>query len=112
MGSGFSGSGHLTAFNATCRLKDTNEVFAVLPVPNIAFGNGATLGIDQDLDLSCVDCLSQLASAAASNKSSSILVEGSPNLKFGALPTAHLDIHKTMSVASERISSLPIHGTR
>lgn len=91
----------MTAFNATCRLKDTDEVLTVFPVPNIAFGNRATLEIDQDLDLSCVDCLSQLASAAASNKSSSILVEGSPDLKFGALPTAHLNIHKTMNVASE-----------
>jgi hypothetical protein len=101
MGGGFRGSGHMTAFNATCRLKDTDEVLTVFPVPNIAFDNGATLEIDQDLDLSCVDCLSQLASAAASNKSSSIMVEGSPDLKFGALPTAHLNIHKTMNVASE-----------
>ncbi|KAJ5237219.1 hypothetical protein N7489_007310 [Penicillium chrysogenum] len=100
MGGGFSGSGHMTAFNATCRLKDTDEVLTVFPVPNIAFGNGATLEIDQDLDLSCVDCLSQLASAAASNKSSSILVEGSPDLKFGALPTARLNIHKIMNVAN------------
>ncbi|OQE29181.1 hypothetical protein PENFLA_c004G09270 [Penicillium flavigenum] len=104
MGGGFSGSGHMTAFNATCRLKDTDEVLTVFPVPNIAFDNGATLEIDQDLDLSCVDCLSQLASAAASNKSSSILVEGSPDLKFGALPTAHLDIHKTMNVASYNVT--------
>jgi hypothetical protein len=101
MGGGFSGSGHMTAFNATCRLKDTDEVLTVFPVPNIAFGNGATLEIDQDLDLSCVDCLSKLASAAASNKSSSILVEGSLDLKFGALPTAHSNILKTMNVASE-----------
>ncbi|KAJ6188270.1 hypothetical protein N7519_003178 [Penicillium mononematosum] len=83
---------------------DTDEVLTVFPVPNIAFGNGATLEIDQDLDLSCVDCLSQLASAAASNKSSSILVEGSPDLKLGALPTAHLDIHKTMNVASYNVT--------
>lgn len=97
----FSGSGHITPFNATCRLKDTNEAFAVLPVPRIAFGNGAVLEIDQDLDLSCVDCLSQLASAVASNKSSSFLIEGSPDLKYGALPTAHLNIHKTIKVDSE-----------
>jgi hypothetical protein len=31
----------MTAFNATCRLKDTDEVLTVFPVPNIAFGNGA-----------------------------------------------------------------------
>jgi hypothetical protein len=36
-------SGHMTAFNATCRLKDTDEVLTVFPVPNIAFDNGATL---------------------------------------------------------------------
>ena len=111
MGGGFRGSGHMTAFNATCRLKDTDEVLTVFPVPNIAFDNGATLEIDQDLDLSCVDCLSQLASAAASNKSSSIMVEGSPDLKFGALPTAHLNIHKTMNVASEWVPLIPIYET-
>jgi hypothetical protein len=33
-----------------CRLKDTDEVLTVFPVPNIAFDNGATLEIDQDLD--------------------------------------------------------------
>ncbi|KAJ5513597.1 hypothetical protein N7463_003149 [Penicillium fimorum] len=104
MGGGFSGSGHMNAFNATCRLKDTNELFAVFPVPNIAFGNGATLEIDQDLDLSCVDCLSRLASAAGSNKSSSILVEGSPDLKLGALPTAHLNIHKIMNVGGYNVT--------
>jgi hypothetical protein len=98
---GFTGSGHMNAFNATCRLEDTDEVFTVFQVPNIAFGNGATLEIDQDLDLSCVDCLSRLASAAGSNKSSSILIEGSPDLEFGALPTAHLTIHKIMDVGGE-----------
>lgn len=104
MGGGFSGSGHLQAFDATCRLKDTDEAFAVFPVPRIAFGNSATLAIDQDLELSCVDCLSRLATAVASNKSSSILVEGSTDLKFGGLPTAHLNIHKTMDVGSEYIA--------
>lgn len=101
MGGGLSGSGHMNAFNATCRVEDTDEVFTVFPVPNIAFGNGATLEIDQDLDLSCVDCLSRLASAAGSNKNSSILIEGSPDLKFGALPTAHLNIHKIMNVGGK-----------
>ncbi|KAJ5835519.1 hypothetical protein N7447_001545 [Penicillium robsamsonii] len=104
MGGGFSGSGHMNAFNATCRLKDTHELFAVFPVPSIAFGNGATLEIDQDLDLSCVDCLSRLASAAGSNKSSSILIEGSPDLSFGALPTAHLNIHKIMNVGGYNVT--------
>ncbi|OQE47054.1 hypothetical protein PENCOP_c001G01929 [Penicillium coprophilum] len=97
-GGGFSGSGHMNAFNATCRLKDTNEIFTTFPVPDIAFGKDATLEIDQDMHLSCVDCMSRLATAAGSNKSSSLLIEGSSDLKIGALPTAHLNIHKTMNV--------------
>lgn len=91
----------MDAFNATCRLKDTDEIITVFPVPEIAFGNGATLEIDEDLNLSCVDCMSQLTTAAASNKSSSVLIEGSPDLKYGALPTAHLNIHKIMHVGSK-----------
>ncbi|KAJ5550491.1 hypothetical protein N7535_001567 [Penicillium sp. DV-2018c] len=104
MGGGFSGSGHLEAFDAKCRLKDTGEIFAVFPVPEIAFGGGASLEIDQDMEISCVDCLSRLASAAASNKSSSILVDGTPDLKLGALPTAHLNIHKTMDVGGYNVT--------
>ncbi|KAJ5129771.1 Protein of unknown function DUF3712 [Penicillium bovifimosum] len=104
IGGGFSGSGHLDAFDAECRLKDTGELFAVFPVPKIAFGNGASLEINQDMDISCVDCLSRLATAAASNKSSSILVKGSPDLKFGGLPTAHLNIHKTMNVGGYNVT--------
>ncbi|KAJ5776606.1 uncharacterized protein N7511_001617 [Penicillium nucicola] len=98
-GGGFSGSGHLTAFNATIRTKDPNEVFAVFPVPEIQFSNGASLDIDQDLHLSCVECLSSLATSAASSKNSSLLITGTPDLKFGGLPTAHLNIDKTMNVA-------------
>ncbi|KAJ6073170.1 hypothetical protein N7467_011255 [Penicillium canescens] len=98
MGGGFSGSGHLTAFNATIRVKDTDEIFAVFPVPEIQFSNGASFDIDHDLDLSCVECLSSLATSAASSKNSSLLVEGTPDLKFGGLPTAHLNIHKIMNV--------------
>ncbi|KAJ5614856.1 hypothetical protein N7528_008510 [Penicillium herquei] len=97
MGGGFSGSGHLSAFNASIRTSDDQE-FAIFPVPEIKFVDGAYLDIDQDLDLSCVDCLSQLAVSAATNKSFSVLVEGKPNLKVGALPTAHLNIHKTMKM--------------
>ncbi|KAJ6031633.1 hypothetical protein N7540_002365 [Penicillium herquei] len=97
MGGGFSGSGHLSAFNASIRTSDDQE-FAIFPVPEIKFGDGAYLNIDQDLDLSCVDCLSQLAVSAATNKSFSVLVEGKPNLKVGGLPTAHLNIHKTMKM--------------
>ncbi|KAJ5164098.1 Protein of unknown function DUF3712 [Penicillium coprophilum] len=97
-GGGFSGSGHMNAFNATCRVKDTDKIFTTFPVPDIAFGKHATLEIDQDMHLSCVDCMSRLATAAGSNRSSSILIEGSSDLKIGALPTAHLNIHKTMNV--------------
>ncbi|KUM63940.1 hypothetical protein ACN42_g3155 [Penicillium freii] len=103
-GGGFSGSGNMNVFNATCRLKDTNEIFTVFPVPEIAFGNGSTLEIDEDLNLSCVNCLSRLTSAAASNKSSSVLIEGSPDLKYGALPTAHLSIRKIMHVGSYNVT--------
>ncbi|KAJ5161833.1 hypothetical protein N7492_007225 [Penicillium capsulatum] len=95
MGGGFSGSGYLTAFDAAIRTKG-GETFAVFPVPQIEFNNGATLDIDQDLDISCVDCLSRLAIAAATDQKFSVLVTGKPDLKFGALPTAHLDIHKAM----------------
>ncbi|KAJ5692873.1 hypothetical protein N7462_002296 [Penicillium macrosclerotiorum] len=98
MGGGFSGSGHLSAFNATIRVPGTNEEIAVFPVPEIKFDNGADLNIDQDFDMSCVDCLSKVAVAAASNESFAILVTGKPDLTYGGLPTAHLNIHKTMNM--------------
>ncbi|KAJ5226886.1 uncharacterized protein N7469_006892 [Penicillium citrinum] len=98
MGGGFSGSGHLSAFDASIRTTDTDEEFAIFPVPQIDFSGGATFDIDQDLNLSCVDCLSRIAVKAATDKSFSILATGHPDLKFGALPTAHLDIHKTMKM--------------
>lgn len=98
MGGGFSGSGKLTAFNASCKIPSTNEVFAVFPVPTIDFSNGANLDIDQDLELSCVDCLAQLAVEAATNQSFGVLVTGTPDLKYGDLPTAHLNIHKMMNM--------------
>jgi hypothetical protein len=101
MGGGFSGKGRLDPFNATCRVKETNKVFGAFSVPEIAFGNGASLDIDQDLELSCVDCMSQIATNAASNISSSLLMEGASNLHLGGLPTAHLNIRKTMHVGSE-----------
>lgn len=100
-GGSFSGSGHLSPFNASIRIPSSNKEFAVFPVPEIQFSGGAQLNIDQDLDLSCVDCLSQLAIAAATNKSFSVLVKGNPNLKFGALPTAHLNIDKTIDMNGE-----------
>ncbi|KAJ5088881.1 hypothetical protein N7456_012497 [Penicillium angulare] len=97
MGGGFSGSGHLSAFDASIRTSDNRE-FAIFPVPEIKFGGGADLDIDQDLDLSCIDCLSDLAVSAATDKSFSVLVKGKPNLKLGGLPTAHLNIDKTLSM--------------
>lgn len=98
MGGGFTGSGHLTAFNASIRVPATNEEFAVLPLPQIDFDNGVNLNIDQDLVLSCVDCLSKVAVAAVTNESFGVLVTGNPDLKLGALPTAHLNIHKTLNM--------------
>lgn len=97
MGGGFSGSGHLSSFNATISTSNGTE-FAVFPVPEIEFSGGAHLSIDQDLDISCVDCLSDIAISAATNKSYSVVVTGHPDLKFGALPTAHLNIDKTMKM--------------
>ena len=96
MGGGFSGSGHLSAFDATIKMTDTDETMAVFPVPRIKFSKGATFEIDQDLDLSCVDCLSRLAVKAATDKSFSLMVTGKPDLKVGGLPTAHLNIKKPM----------------
>ncbi|KAL4888776.1 xylose isomerase-like protein [Aspergillus ambiguus] len=98
MGGGFSGSGHLSAFNATIKDADSNAEFAVFSVPRIEFNNGAEFNIDQDLEISCVSCLSDVAVQAASNQQISVLVTGDPYLKYGALPTAHLDIHKMMNM--------------
>lgn len=69
-------------------------------MPQIAFGNGAYLDIDQDVELSCVDCMSEIATNAASNKSSSLLMEGASNLHLERIPTAHVNIRKTMHVGS------------
>ena len=104
MGGGFSGSGKLTAFNASCKIPSTNEEFAVFPLPTIDFGNGASLDIDQDLELSCVDCLAQLAVEAATNQSFGVLVTGTPYLKYEALPTAHLNIHMMMNMNGYNIT--------
>lgn len=107
MGGGLSGSGHLTAFDANIQT-DSGETFAVFPVPQIEFSSGTTLEIDQDIDISCVDCLSRIAVAAAADKSFSVLITGKPDLKLGALPTAHLDIHKNMHMDGR--SSLGVRG--
>ena len=70
----------------------------MFPVPEIKFGGGADFTIEQDLNISCVECLSRLAKSAAEDKDFSVLVTGDPDLKYGALPTAHLDIHKNLSM--------------
>ncbi|KAJ5259600.1 hypothetical protein N7478_012581 [Penicillium angulare] len=103
MGGGFSGSGHLSAFNASIRTSDNRE-FAIFSVPEIKFDNGADLDIDQDLDLSCVDCLSDLAVSAATDKDFSVVAKGKPNLKFGGLPTAHLNMDKTLSMKGYNVT--------
>ncbi|KAJ5197982.1 uncharacterized protein N7498_007099 [Penicillium cinerascens] len=96
IGGGFSGSGTLTPFNASCKVQSSDEEFAVFTMPTIDFGKGANLDIDQDLELSCVDCMSQLAVEAVTNHSFGVLITGTPYLKYEALPTAHLNIHMLM----------------
>ena len=98
VGGAFSGSGHLSAFDATIKAPGDDTPLAVFPVPEIKFGGGADFTIEQDLNISCVECLSRLAKSAAEDTDFSVLVTGDPNLKYGALPTAHLDIHKTLSM--------------
>ncbi|KAJ5741688.1 hypothetical protein N7533_011097 [Penicillium manginii] len=98
MGGGFSGSGYLTAFNASIRTSDTDEEFAIFPVPQIDFSDGATVEFDTDLDLTCIDCLSKIAVRAATDENFDIVATAHPDLKLSGLPTAHLDIHKTMSM--------------
>lgn len=78
----------------------------MFPLPQIDFDNGVNLNIDQDLVLSCVDCFSKVAVAAATSESFGVLVTGNPDLKFGALPTAHLNIHKTMNMNGKTRVSL------
>ena len=92
------GSGHLSDFDASMYYSGSDTSFAVLPFPRIDFGNDAYLEIDQDLDLSCVSCFSKLAEDAVRNEEISVLITGKPTLKVQALPTAHLDIHKTVTL--------------
>lgn len=106
MGGGFSGSGHLSAFKASIRSSDTNEEFAVFPVPQINFNGGATIEFDQDLNISCVECLSKIAVSAATDKSFSVLATGHPDMKLGGLPTAHLDFHKTMTMEGYNVTGV------
>jgi hypothetical protein len=85
MGGGFSGSGYLTAFNAS---------------------NGATVEFDTDLDLTCIDCLSKIAVRAATDENFDIVATAHPDLKLSGLPTAHLDIHKTMSMDGYNVTGM------
>ncbi|KAJ6111257.1 hypothetical protein N7486_003492 [Penicillium sp. IBT 16267x] len=105
IGGGLSGSGHLSAFNATISTPG-GQAFAVFALPEIRFSNGADLNIDQDLELTCVDCLSEMAAAVATNNSISMVVKGHPNLNIGALPTAHLTIDKTINMNGYNITEL------
>lgn len=70
----------------------------------IKFSDGVDLKIDQDLELTCVDCLSEMAAALATNHSISMVVKGHPDLKIGVLPTAHLNIDKTMQMNGKFLS--------
>lgn len=106
MGGGFSGSGYLTAFNASIRTTNTNEEFAIFPVPQIDFSDGATVEFDTDLDLTCVECLSKIAVQAATDKNFAILATAHPDLKLSGLPTAHLDIHKTMDMEGYNVTGM------
>lgn len=102
-GGRLSGSGHLSAFNATISTTDGQE-FAVFPLPEIKFSDGAALDIDEDIELTCVDCFSEMVTALATNDSISMVVKGHPDLKIGALPTAHLNIDKTMQMNGKCLS--------
>lgn len=101
-----SASGHLSAFNAAVySLLDSNadsgannDLLSNFPIPDIAFGGGKGFTIDQDLNISCVDCLSRVAAAAASDQEIKMLIKGDSNLKVGALPNAHLNIHKILTM--------------
>lgn len=106
MGGGFSGSGYLSAFNASIRTSDTDEEFAIFPVPQIDFSDGATVEFDTDLDLTCVDCLSKIAISAATDESFAILAKANADLHLGGLPTAHLDIHKTMDMDGYNVTGM------
>lgn len=105
LGSGFSGSGYLTAFDAICQDAHTKDEFAVFPVPRIEFGHGQAFSIDQDLNITCVECLSKLAIETARTRSLAVLVTGTPDLEVRGLPTAHLNIHKTVNMNGYNITS-------
>lgn len=106
MGGGFSGSGYLTAFNASIRTSDTDEEFAVFPVPQIDFSGGASVEFDTDLDLTCIDCLSKIAILAATDEDFKIQAKGDPTLKIGALPAYHLDIDKTLKMDGYNVTGM------
>ncbi|KAJ5492922.1 hypothetical protein N7539_001668 [Penicillium diatomitis] len=111
LGGGLTSSGHLTAFNASLRVPATEKEFAVFPFPRIEFGYESTLNIDHDVDISCVECFSDLAVAAVTNENFGLLVTGHPGLKLGAFPTAHLDIHKLIQMKGTEPPPMLLIGT-
>ncbi|KAE8372011.1 hypothetical protein BDV26DRAFT_298257 [Aspergillus bertholletiae] len=92
------GSGHLSGFDASLHYSGSDTPFAVLPFPRIDFGNDAYLEIDQDLALSCITCFSKLAEDAVRSEEVLVYITGKPALKLQALPTAPLDIQKTVTL--------------
>lgn len=104
VGGSFKGaSGDFKGFNAEVySLLDedaqNDQPMGYFPVPDVTFGGGADLVIDQTFNLSCVDCLSRLAAAVTSNRAAKVLAEGQSILKVGALPDAHLKLHKILPV--------------
>jgi hypothetical protein len=95
---GMGTSGHLSEFNATMTRSGSDTSFADFPFPSIKFDNDARLDINQRLDLACISCFSQLAEEAVKSKEVEVQVTGKPNLKIQGLPTAQLDIHKTVRI--------------
>ncbi|KAL1851764.1 hypothetical protein Plec18170_006067, partial [Paecilomyces lecythidis] len=71
---------------------------AIFPVPEISFGGDLDFTINRNLTFDCIDCLSQLAASAASNKETYVVAKGDPYLKAGSLPKAHLNIDKTLPI--------------
>ena len=107
LGGGIPGIGHLTAFNTSFRAPGTEKEFAELSFPRLDFDRGeSTLDLDQDINLSCMECFSKLAAAAITGEKFEFLVTGRPELKLGAFPTAHLRIHKMVQMSSGESTQL------
>lgn len=104
VGGSFKGaSGHFQGFDATVYSllgedAHTDMPMGFFPVPDISFGGSSSIMIDQTFNISCVECLSRVAAAAASDKESQVLATGESTLKVGALPDAHIKLHKKLPV--------------